>query len=267
MGILDDLKSQRAEHDRRTAEQVAHARRLQMIYETDLLPRLQRLYGYLNELVDHLNTLTIETEVDFRIGTAGRISGYRQRGYEIRVDSESRMTEIRLNCRCESETPARMEVATVADRDEAREVLNRCGVRFADRARYDRRRVPSGYLFEVAPRLDATLHIRVDLNTLETRLAFFNLGALGWRDLDVRPGLIDEDFQEKLARYILREDESLFQIGLSEAERRALKEQFEREQREKRLEEVLARQYTPATDVDSPDSKPLSKLLAKLRRK
>jgi len=267
MGILDDLKSQRAEHDRRTAEQAARARRLQMIYETDLLPRLQRLYGYLSELVDHLNTLDIDTEVDLRIGNVGKVSGYRQRGYEIRVDSETRMTEIRLNCRCESEAPARMEVANVADRDEAREVLNRWGVRFADRVRYDRHRVPTGYLFEVAPRLDATLQIRVDLNTLETRLAFFNFGALGWRDLDVRPGLIDEDFQEKLARYLLHEDESLFQVGLSEAERQALKAQFEREQREKRLQDVLARQYTPTTEVDSADSRPLSKLLAKLRRR
>ena len=266
MGILDDLKSRREAHEQRLADEAAHRRRIEQVYARDLLPRLQRLYVYLGEFVEHLNAMEMQTEVDFTLGSLGRIDGYRQGDYRLRVDSEDRMSEIRLSCRCERASPARLAVATLAERDDLRELLQKHGIDFEDRTQYDRHRQASGYLFDITPRLDAVLDVRVDLNSLDTTFSFFNLGALGPRDLVARPRDLDEDFLDRLARYLLREDAELFYLGMSESQRQSLKASFDLAARERRLAEVLARQYSPPVEDPVDNAPAIRRLLRKLRK-
>jgi hypothetical protein len=264
MGILDDLRSRREAHEKRLAKEAARQRRLEKVYITDFLPRLQCLYRYLSELIDNLNTLEIQTEVDFQLGSFGCIDGYRQRDYTLHVDSEDRMSEIRLTCRCERESPAKLSVATRIERDDLRELLTSHGVDFDDRVNYDRHREASSYLFEITPRLNAALYVRVDLDSLDTKCSFFNLGNLGLRDLVVHPRDLDDDFLDRLGRYLLGEDAELFYLNMSDEQRRALKAASKRAARERKLTEVLARQYSPNAEDCVAEASAISRLLRKL---
>ena len=237
MGLLDDLKNQA--ETLRAQEQQGGDRSgdKSQYYAQEIHPRMKDIYGFLNEMVENLNFIKPETIVNYPIYPGGEKQAFRQGKYNLVIDSPQQIRDIKLTCKAELDKPVKLRVKGEENVKKLFDILASYKIQAKRKDFNDK----SYKLTHSDISIEGPLNISIqfiandDSSYIQLLLGNFEGPGVIKRNIDIKN--INQDFLDKLGRYILREDTKLFALDISEKDKQAIREMVERE-RAKREQEI-----------------------------
>lgn len=244
MGLLDDLKS-RADVQREVeqASEASLAER-ERFYREEIQPRMVRAYQFFTEMADQLNYLKMETRHDYPLLPEGKTCSLRHEGYKVVIDSSKNLKQLDLNFQCSLDKPLEFDII---GKDA---VLNHCDrldryyFKYERKIKKDARLEIESARFRIEGPLPMKVVLAVDVDKGVIKLGIRNFTDPGVSQYVLKPEQFDEAFQDRLGKFILREEISLFEDTVSDDARDRLRKQIQQEQaqREQELREAEERQ-------------------------
>jgi hypothetical protein len=232
MGILEDLKQQtdlKKIHD--TAEKREELLR-QKDYETLVLPKMQRLYYYLKEIVDHLKYVDFKTQVKDYSERYPQFETLVQQDYKISTDGRggigniNQLKEIDISFFLKAEGEFSYYIENKSKIEEEVEFLHACNVPHHLLSHRRGKETIIG-TFKVKRHIPVLFNIAVDYDNANIIITAYNHEGLSSLQKTYHPYQINDMFLEKLARYILRKDFDFFQLEISDEQKNSLTEQVQ----------------------------------------
>lgn len=237
MGLLDDLKNQAEGLRAREQQDEGLSGEKTDYYNNEIHPRMLEIYGFLNEMVKNLNFIKPETIAKYPILPGGQKHPFRQGDYKVTIDSNQQIKDIKLAFKAELDEPLSLRVKGEDDIKKQIDVL--AGYRIlSDRKDFkDNNYKLTHSDFSIQGPVVITVRFVGDVATSSLQLHLSNFESPGLVKRNLDPKNINQDFLDKLGRYILREDDKLFSLDISEKDKQAIREMVERE-RAKREQEI-----------------------------
>jgi len=258
MSILDELRQKADQKKAEELQQKSIQQNLESVYKTALLPKMQYFFDCLNETVKHLNFLEepiLISDYSTRYPQFGRLS---QNNYKINTDGYSgladydRLMQINVNFVCEAEGAFSyvLESRSLIEAEiaflHARRLLfswkNQSAVTGVDSAGFTlQRKIPVSFKIEVDYKQSM---LKVTINNHEN-LEFFTKSF--------SPEQLDDDFLDALISYLMRRDNRLVRLDISEAHKVAIKNQLAHHQQEQAalLASIRYEEANPLPDKES----------------
>jgi hypothetical protein len=216
MGILDELK-QKADKARLEKErEEARLADLERAYREGIRPAMLKIHHFLLELT---GLLTEPVLASFEFPGIGRVDRLEQKNYSILIDSQRDPKLITLRFDCVARDERRYSVSPKSAADEACQFLTENKVMYSDWALRDANRQVSGLMIQCKLRVPVELAFEADIGRGGIRVMSHNYGGAAEKDFLARYDDIDAEWLDKLGYYILRQDDSLGTLSLSEEER------------------------------------------------
>ncbi len=243
MGLLDDLKSQA--DTQREGEQADEARlaERERVYREDIQPRMVTAYQFFIKMVEQLNYLKMETRVDYPLLPEGKMCTLLQDDYKVVIDSSKNLKQIDLNFQCSLDKPLDFEIigkdAVLSHCDR----LDRYYFKYERKIKKDGRLEIESARFRIEGPLPMKVALRVDVDKGVIMLVLRNFTDPGVSQYVLKPEQLDEAFQERLGKFVLRQETSLFEHAISDDAREMLRKKIQAEQvlREQELKEAEER--------------------------
>jgi hypothetical protein len=222
VGLLDELKAEaekakRGDDDRRTLEE-----RQRAFYRDAIKPALLRGYGYLQELVAQLAVIEREISTGFDIPGYREVPA-RQLDRHLTIDSLENLT--RLNLRLNYVVDElRFGAMPLEKAQEARTFFETQRVPFSDWPIRDRDNSIAGLNFLVNEmRIAGGIELMADVAGGCVRLGVFNVQGFGHESSIIAPHRIDDEWLDRLGRYLLCQGEHPERTRLDERTRADLR--------------------------------------------
>lgn len=244
MSYLDELKGQtekqkqQAEADKQKAEQQEKA------YQKTLLPKMEQIFTYLSEVCAHLNKLNMDTLVDYQLETLATLTGLRQSDYVMQTDSSKEMKSLQINFECAKEGELEVVVETKPKVEQWTQYLQQHNLKFHTRKQLDENQAVIGARFIIQNHIPISFRFQADVDHNKILLNIHNFDKPGVQKVQFTPESMNEEALDRMAKYIAREESSLFSLEMSESDRQRLRARvmFEQQQREEELREAEKRQ-------------------------
>ena len=237
MSILDELRQKADQKRAEELQQKSIQQNLEGLYKTALLPKMQYFFDCLHGTVKHLNFLEepiLISDYSVRYPQFGRLS---QNNYKINTDGYSgladydRLMQINVNFFCEgdggfsysleSRSLIEAEIAFLHARRLPFSWKNQSAITGVDSAGFTiQRKIPVSFKIEVDYKQSM---LKVTINNHEN-LEFFSKSF--------SPEQLDDDFLDALISYLMRRDNRLVRLDISEAHKVAIKKQLAHQQQE-----------------------------------
>ncbi len=94
MGILDQLRKQAGQKKSSEQQQLDQKQQREQAYKQQILPKMQELFKYLQELVEHLNYLEIPVQVENYSARFPQLGVLAQKHYKISTDGYGGFADI-----------------------------------------------------------------------------------------------------------------------------------------------------------------------------
>ena len=212
MGLLDDLRNQA---DNQRANEQAEAERkaaAEVFYREKIEPLMVKTYQYFKELIEHINYIKLETYAEYPLLPNGKTLRLRQQDYKVLIDSSKALKQIdfTLECALDSDVPVQFDVF---GRDPVMMQVERIE-RYS--AKYERknRKGPDGELesarFIIEGPIPMKLQVRADVDASEIKLMVRNFIEPGFHNYSLKVEQFDDAFLDRLGKYILRQEQTLF---------------------------------------------------------
>lgn len=241
MGLLDDLRNQAEGRRQQEEEQNAEQQRRDAIYRDEIHPRLARAYQYFHELVKHLNYVQPEILVDYPLYTHGGTVRLRQGDYAVVSDSSDQLKQVVIGFRCTLTEPVQFEVsgkdAVLGQSDR----LDRYPFHYQRHDQKDTSLELEAARFTLEGPLPVKVGIEADVAQSVIRLTLRNFSDPGSSHYSLQPADLDEDFLERLGKFLLRQETVLFgSHEMPDEARQSLRRRIEEEkaQRDQELREA-----------------------------
>lgn len=237
MGLLDDLKSQAESLRVQEQQGTVPSDDKSQYYEKEIRPRMEEIHAFLNEMVENLNFIKPETIVHYPIYPGGEIQGFRQGKYNLVIDNPQQIKDITLTCKAELDKPVKLRVK---GEDNVKKLFDSLASYKLQAKRKDFND-KSYKLTHSDITIEGPLNISIQFiasdgsSYIQLLLTNFEGPGVVKRNIDIKS--INQDFLDKLGRYILREDDKLFALDISEKDKQAIREMVEKE-RVKREQEI-----------------------------
>ena len=237
MGLLDDLKNQAETLRAKEQQGEAGSGDKSQFYDKEIHPRMKEIYGFLKEMTENLNFIKPETIVQYPIYPGGEKQAFRQGKYNLIIDSPQLIKDIKLTCKAELDKPVKLRVKGEDNVNKLMELLASYKIQNKRKDYNDK----SYKLTHSDIAIEGPLNISIqfiasdDSSYIQLFLANFEGPGVIKRNIEAKN--INQDFLDKLGRYILREDNKLFALDISEKDKQAIREMVEKE-RAKREQEI-----------------------------
>ena len=237
MGLLDDLKNQADNLQAKEQQDDGLSGEKAQYYEKEIHPRMTEVYKFLNEMVKNLNIIKPETIVNYPILPGGNNQPFRQGDYKVIADNHQQMKEIKLTFKAELAEPVSLRVKGEDDVKKQIELLASYRVHNERKDIKDNNFKLTHSDFIILGPVNITVQFvgDVEASSIQLLLNYFEGPGLAKRNLDVKN--INQDFLDKLGRFLLREDNKLFSLDISEKDKQAIREMVQKE-RVKREQEI-----------------------------
>ena len=237
MSILDELRQKAEEKKTEQLQQEATRQNLESVYRSALLPKIQYFYDCLNETVKHLNFLEepiLISNYSSRYPQFGELS---QKNYKINTDGYSgladynRLMQINVTFFCEatgsftytleSKRLIEAEVAFLHARRLAFTWNNQSTATAVESAVFTiQRKIPVSFKIEIDYKLS---QLKVTINNHEN-LEFFSKSF--------SPEQLNDDLLDALISYLMRRDNRLIRLDISDAHMAAIQNRLAAHQQE-----------------------------------
>ena len=224
MSILDEL---RQKADQKKAEQLQEQstqQNLEGIYKSALLPKMQYFYECLNETVKHLNFLEEPILIDNYSSRYPQFGELSQKNYKINTDGYSgladynRLMQINVIFFCEAEGSftyslqskrlIESEVAFLHARRLAFTWKNQSVVASIESAS-----------FTIQRKVPVSFKIEIDYNSSKLKMTINNHENLEFFSKSYSPEQLDDDLLDALISYLMRRDNRLIRLAISDTDK------------------------------------------------
>lgn len=241
MGLLSELESEVQRREDLDAEERRIADEREARYQQQIVPAVRRIYQSLDQLVQHLNYLKREREGQFELPGYGIMTGKVVPEFEVSLDESARSISIQLQGRYEIDRDANPIVEVQGDtRVRSLKTLLQ-DLRLAGAANVEKG--PDNQIvsatFQVHGSMSLQAIISGALDGPDILLRFTNFDELGERHRRVQPGAVDDEFLDRLARFVAREDNALLTEDISSDLRRQLRRQVEMNRLKRKWEDKM----------------------------
>ncbi len=242
MGLLDDLKQQAEQQQIPTTRSSAIGDAgPDDFYCEQVKPRMLAAYNFLNELVNQLNTLKLDTRVGYPLRPDGKTVALQQQDYKVYNDSITDPRQINFSFFCSLVNPTAFELNGRGVVLAQCELLDRYEFKYEKLEQKDSRQMVVAANFKLIGPLSIKLVLQVDESRQVIKLFLSNFSGPGTSQYHLKPEQLDEAFLDHLGKYILRKESALFKEHISDDVKAMLRQklQEEQQQRESELQQAV----------------------------
>ncbi|MFU8790301.1 MAG: hypothetical protein ACNA7G_14825 [Methylobacter sp.] len=237
MSILDELRQKADQKKAEELQQKSIQQNLESVYKTALLPKMQYFFDCLNETVKHLNFLEEPILINDYCVRYPQFGKLLQKNYKINTDGYSgladydRLMQINVTFLCEgdgsfsysleSRSLIEAEVAFLHARRLPFSWKNQSAVTGVDTAG-----------FSIQRKVPVSFKIEVDYNLSQLKMTINNHENLEFFTKNFTPEQLDDDFLDALISYLMRRDNRLVRLDISEEHKLAIQKQLAYQQQE-----------------------------------
>ncbi|NOQ65158.1 MAG: hypothetical protein GQ582_11665 [Methyloprofundus sp.] len=231
MGILDQLREEAEQ--KKSSEQLAldlEAQRKQN-YETRILPKMQQIFKYLQELVEHLNYLEVPVQVENYTTRFSKLGTLAQKNYKISSDDfggfadMDKLMQINLTFLCVGEGEFEYKISG------KQAIENEIAYLHAKRLTVKTKNLLIAHnnettRFIVKRSIPVRFRFAVDYDNSVIKVIINNNGNFStytelWQAED-----INEQFLDEIACYLLRKDTKFIKPAISDEQREVLRKKL-----------------------------------------
>lgn len=242
MSWLEELEAQ-AQARRAGGDNAERSREAcEAAYRDELLPAMTALHEYLQRSIESLRYLKPPVRLEYKVPGYGVVPAQLAHDYELRVDSESRGTEIHLksNANVLSDEAALVPVegaAKVRAINSAFQKVRLAGLQ--DFRKDDSGEMVSGS-FRARGKISLQADIRADAETGMVKMTFLNHDDWGSRSRSYTPAQMNSTLYDQVGRYVARQSDELFREELPASTRHNLQQKIQQGQLRRKWEDKLA---------------------------
>ncbi len=236
MGILDELREQANQKQLEQQEDTLLQEQRLHNYKTLILPKMQQIFSYFKELIDYLKIIETPIEVPHYSEHYPDMGILYQQDYRLSTDkhggiaSIEKLTDINLRFTCQGLGSDSFEY-TVEYQDEAdveREFLLQHNIPF--KYNHNMGNNKAGEItFHISRKIPVLFTFSVDFENSCIILEIHNHDNFESRSLTIEIEQINEDYLDKLARYILRKDHEFLRMTIDEKAKEKIRQQIRRQ--------------------------------------
>lgn len=235
MGILNELREEANKKKNKELERKDSQQILESVYKSELLPALQHVYKFFKEIVEYLEILEDPIIIKEYSNKYQDFNDLVQKLYKIKTDKYGGATkfnelkEITLRYFYIGEGAFTLEAFTQAEIDQHIKLLSAHKVPF-DWSRQFNAVTNSLATFTIERKIPVIIKFEVDIQSSRINLKIINHSNFDVTKRTYKASEIDENFLDKLARYLLHKDNSFLQIDISEEEKAAIRAKIKEKQ-------------------------------------
>ncbi|NOQ15260.1 MAG: hypothetical protein GQ583_12390 [Methyloprofundus sp.] len=228
MGVLEQLRKEADQKKSSEQLQLDQKQQRERVYKIQLLPKMQELFKYLQELVEHLNYLEVPVQVENYSLRFPKLGTLAQKDYKISTDGYGGFSDIdklmQINvtfyCIGEGEFKYVMTGKGTIEKEIAYLHAKRLSVRIQKMPGLNNEETAKFFVKRLIP---VRLRFEVDydnslIKVIINNYTNFSTYIESWQAND-----INEDFLDVLARYLLRKDSEFIKPEISDEHREALR--------------------------------------------
>jgi len=247
MGVLDQLR-QEADQKKSAEQRVDNQDEYkEQSYKTQILPKMQQVFKYMQELVAHLNYLDVPIQIENYSDRFPKLGTLKQQDYKINTDGYGgfsdldKLMQINVTFYCAAPGEFQYRVQTKAAIEYENAFLHS-------------KRIPSKMLsagaagredsarFVVARKIPVRVRFEVDYEGSRIKVMINNHTNFSSYSEFWRIENINADFLDTLARYLLRKDNDFVKLDMTDAYREDLRHKLSEIQKNEEQEFVLRAQ-------------------------
>lgn len=274
MGILDQLRDEANLKQESEFAEIDEQQKLENEYQAHILPKMQKTFTFLKEIIEHLGYLDKAIEIEDYSHDYPQIGHLVQKEYSINTDgyggfsSFDRIMQINVNFFCvgrgsftyelEGKTRIEREVGFLHSKNvpfDWNQFVNSNGV---EAARFTiTRKIPVRFKFEV------------DFENSKIRLLINNHENFSVYKKTFEPSEVDEELLDEVIRFMLRKDSDFIRLDINNQDKERIQKKAEEMQMQqaKWLEEIHIEEEQERQHQEESDSKFFQRIKAFGRRK
>lgn len=247
MGILDQLREEANKIQSKHQQDADLQKQKEHNYQFIILPKLQHLFSYFKELLDYLEIIKEPVKIDHYSDRYSHLDSLIQQNYRLSTDKHGgianfdKLTEVNLRFNCVSEIPGE-EFSHYTDNkiesDLEKEFLSSHKLKFSHDQHLGNTKA-GAVTFTIQKNIPVLFRFSLDFDNSRIVLNIENHENFEQRTQYIRPEQIDDNYLDKLARYILRKDVDFLRMDIDDAYREQLRQQI-KEQKNKHAQELKA---------------------------
>lgn len=238
MSLLEDLERQAKERRERERQQQEQLGELSEFYKAHTAPAMRAIFEYLKKLSKHLEFLDQKHQVDYHIPHYGDVIAQVEPEFKVGLSTEKgKRSEIKIQATGHIDKSKSPEQTLNQQQADALDSFVR------DYSLHGDKRVlksSSGNAVGATYRIHGKIlllgTIRANFADEHIEMEFVNYGGLTTHRRRADPRNVDEEFLDKLGKFLIGEDRSLFAETLPSNVRGQIKDEIRRDQENKKLE-------------------------------
>lgn len=221
MSILDELRQKADQKKAEQLQQVSTRRNLEGVYKSVLLPKMQYFFDGLHETVKHLNfleELILINNYSSRYPQFGELS---QKNYKINTDGYSgfadynRLMQINVSFFCEAEGDFTYSLQSKRLIESEVAFLHARRLAFTWKNQSAATSVESAS-FTLQRKIPVSFKIKIDYNLSTLKVTINNHENLEFFSKSFSPEELDDDLLDALISYLIRRDNRLVRLDISD---------------------------------------------------
>ncbi len=238
MSLLDQLEQQARDRREREEQENLLAQEKGAFYRTYTGPAMRAIFEYLKKLSQHLEYLDHQQTVDYHIPHYGDVTAKVDPEFTVALSSEKGVrSEIKIVATGHIDRAKSPDITLNPQQVDVMDTFVR------DYSLHGEKRVlksPSGEVVGATFRIHGKILlqgvVRAAYSEEHIELEFVNYGGLMQHRRRADPRQIDDGFLDKLGKFLIGEDRSLFSETLPSGVKKQIRETIQKDQEAKRLE-------------------------------
>ncbi|THB70356.1 MAG: hypothetical protein D6B28_09560 [Gammaproteobacteria bacterium] len=236
MSLLDELK-QEADHRRKEEEVLLRdSERKEKFYREHTLPRMIKVYNYLDELVKAIVYLKREIYASYKVDGVGDIDDLLQVDYKVATDSTHNMKRVAVSFRCFKNDTIEFDVKGEKAVEQQVSYLLSHKLDFEQKRKRTLNASTTESRFTMKCSIPVTIALEVNIEKSELYLKIYNFDGLGLNQRTIKTEDVDDKFLDNLGRYVLRQDETFLRQELSRDELARIRKNLVKEEKRRAKE-------------------------------
>lgn len=245
MGILDQLRNEATIKQESEFAAASTQQQLEHEYQTRILPKMQKIYLFLKEIVEHLSYLEKAIEIADYCQRYPQIGALSQTDYKINTDGYGGLADfnrimqvnVLFNCvgsgsfsyEVEGKTRIEQEIAFLNSKNvplKWNQFINTRGIEAAT--------------FNITRKIPVRFKFEADYNNSKIKLLIHNHENFNVYRKTFEPEQVTESLLDEVIRFMLRQDSDFIQLDITSQDKLRIQKKAEEEQQQlaKWLEEV-----------------------------
>ncbi len=229
MGILDELRDESERKKFVEQSENISAEKLAENYQKNILPKMQMVFDFFKEIVEHLQYLKNPIMVYDYSNKYPGLGELKQSDYKLSTDKHggishyNELRDVKIRFYCVGDEALEFDVKTQVEIDQHINFLTAKKIPF-EWSRHHSNVQNSFATFTVEKKIPVKISFHVDYEQSLINLEISNHLNFSHIKRSYKPDELNSDILDQIAKFLLRKDSTFIQEELSEDEKQALRE-------------------------------------------